>query len=89
MYYLSDGFVVVSCVIIVVFLEIKVEKNKENMFHAFKKLINPASGVLFTIVFGFGMGLGVFFNYGTVYLQEEMGATTAMIGMYFIKIVQI
>ena len=50
------------------------------MFHAFKKIINPASGVFFTIVCGFGMGSGVFMNYGAVYLQEEMGASSAMIG---------
>jgi hypothetical protein len=72
---------VVSCLIVAFFLEIKVEKNKENMFHGFKKIINPASAVFFTILCGFGMGCGVFFNYGAVYLQEEMGASSAMIGM--------
>ena len=40
---------------IVIFLEIKVEKNKENIVYAFRRLINPASGVFFVILLGFGI----------------------------------
>ena len=59
------------------------EKNKENLLYAFKKIINPASGVFFLILFGFGIGTGIFFNYGVVYLQEEMEASSAMVGKKF------
>ena len=81
-YYVSDGFIFVSCAIILIFLEIQVEKNNGNLLDAFRRILNPASGVYFLICFGIGLGFGVFGNYGAVYLQEEMSASSAMVGMF-------
>ena len=71
--------------VILLFLEIKVEKNKGSMLHAFKRLLNPATGVYFTILLGLGIGLGIF-NYVPLYLQDEMEASSAMIGEYFLTV---
>ena len=75
-----DIFLLVTSVIIVFALEIKVEHAKEGIVQGFTKILNPASGVFFAIGMGMGLGFGVFSTYGPVYLQEEMGASSAMIG---------
>ena len=62
------------------FLDIKVEKNKESLFYAFRRIINPASATFLLIMLVAGIGWGVLANYTLVYLQEEMGASSAMIG---------
>ena len=82
-YYLSDIFLLVSFMVILLFLKIKVEKNKGSILHAFKSLVNPATGVYFTIMLGLGIGLGIF-NYVPLYLQDEMEASSAMIGEYLL-----
>ena len=75
-----DIFLLVTSFIIVFALEIKVEHAKESIAKGFSKILNPASGVFFAIGMGMGLGFGVFSTYGPVYLQEEMGASSAMIG---------
>ena len=82
-YYVSDGFLAVCCLMIIVFLDINVEKNRQGVVQAFKRIINPATGVFLLIMFFNGMGLGIFINYVAIYLQEELGASSAMIGKLF------
>ena len=79
-YYVSDGFLAVSCAIILLLLNIKTEKHKQNALHAFKRIANPASVVFVLIMIVNGIGIGIFASYGIVYLQEDMGATSTMIG---------
>jgi len=61
-------------------LEINVEKNRENIFQVSRQIINPTSGLFFLICLGMGLGRGLFNNYGPIYLQEQMEASSAMIG---------
>ena len=79
-YYVSDGFLAVCCIIIIVFLNVKAETHKQNAFHAFKRIANPASGAFVIIMIVSGIGIGVMSSYGIVYLQEEMEASSSMIG---------
>ena len=79
-YYVSDGFLAVCCVIIIVFLNVKAEKHKQNVFHAFKRIANPASGVFVIIMIVTGIGIGVMSSYVMVYLQEDLEASSSMIG---------
>lgn len=79
-YYLSDGFVVVSCLIVIMFVHVKAEKHKQSIFHAFMRISNPATGVYLLIMLILGMGMGIFQTYLMVYLQEDLKASSAMIG---------
>jgi predicted MFS family arabinose efflux permease len=79
-YYVSDGFLAVSCIIIIVLLNVKAKKHKQNVFHAFKRIANPASGVFVIIMIVNGIGIGVMSSYVMVYLQEDLGASSSMIG---------
>ena len=72
--------------IILVFVDVRVEKNKQSMFQALKRIINPASGVFLFIMLGAGIGNGIYVNYVPVYLQEELKASSAMIGKKFFEI---
>ena len=58
------------------------EKNDGNILDAFKRILNPASGIFFLILLGLGIGFGVSANYVVVYLQEDMGASSAMVGKF-------
>ena len=82
-YYFSDGILVICFFIILFTLDIKVDKNKASFFEAISRICNPASFIFFMIILGTGIGLGVGANYVVVYLQEDMGASSAMVGKYF------
>ena len=60
----------------------KVEKNEESFLYAFRRILNPASGMFFLMILGLGIGWGVAANYVAVYMQEDMGASSAMVGKY-------
>ena len=84
-YYFSDGCAAVSCLLVIIFLKINVEKTKHTLFGAFKRIANPATGVFLLIMLTLGFGFAIM-TYLLVYLQEEMQASSAMIGRYFLKI---
>ena len=79
-YYVSDGFLIVSAFTVLMFLEIKVEKHRQNVFRAFKRILNPATGAFLIIMLIVGIGHGIFLNYLTIFLTEELNASSAMIG---------
>ena len=79
-YYVSDGFVAISCLILIVFVQVKAEKHKQSVFHAFRRIANPATGVFLVVMLVQGVGFGIFQNYLIVYLQEDLNASSAMIG---------
>ena len=79
-YYVSDGFLIVSAFTVFLFLEIKVEKHRQNVFRAFKRILNPATGAFLIIMLIVGIGHGIFLNYLTIFLTEELSASSAMIG---------
>lgn len=79
-YYVSDGFLIVSAFTVFLFLEIKVEKHRQNVFRAFKRILNPATGAFLIIMLIVGIGHGIFLNYLTIFLTEELNASSAMIG---------
>ena len=79
-FYVSDVFLFVGCLIVYFYLEINVEKNRENIFQVSREIINPTAGLFFLICLGMGLGRGLFNNYGAIYLQEQMKASSAMIG---------
>ena len=79
-YYVSDGFLAVFCMIVVIFLEVNAEKNKQNLFRAFKSVVNPAMCVFLLIMFLAGIGQGVYFSYVIVYIQEDLQGSSAMVG---------
>ena len=79
-YYVSDAFLIVSAFTVLMFLEIKVEKHRQNVFHAFKRILNPATGAFLIIMLIVGIGHGIFLNYLTIFLTEELSASSAMIG---------
>ena len=68
--------------VVILFLKVKVEKNTEKFMPSFKKIINPASGVFLILAFGLGLTIGIEGNYVLIYLGEDLGATSTMIGMY-------
>ena len=68
--------------VVLIFLEVNVEKNTEKFIPSFKKIINSASGVFLILIFALGVTVGVEGNYIFVYLQEDLGATSTMIGIY-------
>ena len=72
-YYVSDGFLIVSAFTVLMFLEIKVEKHRQNVFRAFKRILNPATGAFLMIMLIVGIGHGIFLNYLTIFLTEELG----------------
>ena len=78
-YYVSDICLAVCCIIILVFLDIRVEKDKQNIFSALKRVINPATAVFLLIMLVSGLGHGIYFDYVAVYLQEELNASSSMI----------
>ena len=79
-YYVSDGFLIVSAFTVLMFLDIKVEKHRQNVFRAFKRILNPATGAFLIIMLIIGIGHGIFLNYLTIFLTEELSASSAMIG---------
>ena len=79
-YYVSDAFYAVAFLIILIFLNVNAEKHKQSIFHAFKRIANPASGVFLLLMLSLGIEMGIFSNYVLVYLQEDLKATSAMIG---------
>jgi len=81
MFYFTAGTLVVCFLVVIFFLEVKVEKNTEKFIPSFKKIINPASGVFLILVFALGITVGIEANYVLVYLGEDLGATSTMIGM--------
>ena len=82
-YYFADGLYVVCCLVILVFLKIEVEKTEATVMYAFKRVLNPATGVFLVILLGNGIGYGIYLNYVVVYLQENLEASSAMVGKYF------
>ena len=79
-YYVSDGFLAAFCLIVVIFLDVNAEKNKQNLFRAFKSVVNPAMCVFLLIMFLAGIGQGVYFSYVIVYIQEDLQGSSAMVG---------
>ena len=77
---MSDGFLTIEFLVVVIFLEVHVEKNKQNIFRALKRVMNPAMVVFLSIMFLAGIGQGVYFSYVIVYIQEDLQASSAMVG---------
>ena len=69
------------------FVDVKVEKNKESFVESFKKIVNPASGIFLFLVFGgLGIPIGLCANYVNIYLQEDLQASSTMIGKYSVDL---
>ena len=81
-YLASDSFLAASGLIIILLLDVKVEQHKQSFAHAFKSILNPATAIFLVISLVLGFGYGIFANYLTIYLQEDLGASSAMIGEY-------
>ena len=85
-YYFSDATLGITILVVMLFLDIKVEKNKESFVHSFKNIFNPASAIFLLLVFGLGIPFGVGGSYGIIYLQEDLQASSTMIGKYSVDL---
>ena len=83
-YYFSDGILAICFLLVLLTLDVKVEKSKESFIEAIKRISNPASYIFFMIILGSGIGVGIYNNYVVVYLQEDMEASSAMVGKYLL-----
>ena len=80
MFYFTDGMLGLTLLVVWFSLDCSVEKTKDSFITSFKKILNPAFAVFLLIGFAMGIEIGVGGNYVIVYLQEELGATSTMIG---------
>ena len=76
----------VAAIVILFFVEVRIEKNKEKFIPSVKKILNPALGVFLLFIFALGIPIGISANYVYAYLQDELQASSAMIGNYFEEI---
>ena len=81
MFYFTDGMLGFTFLVVWFSLDCEVEKTKDSFITSFKKVFNQAFAVFLLIGFAMGLEIGVGSNYVIVYLQEELGATSTMIGM--------
>ena len=79
-FYFTDAVLGVTFLVVLLFLEVKVEKNKERFVPSFKKIFNPASATFLLLIFSMGIEMGIGANYVIIYLQEDLKASSAMVG---------
>ena len=71
-----------AAIVVLFFVEVRIEKNKEKFIPAVKKILNPALGVFLLLIFSLGIPVGISANYVYAYLQDELQASSSMIGKY-------
>ena len=71
-----------AAIVVLFFVEVRIEKNKEKFIPAVKKILNPALGVFLLLIFSLGIPVGISANYVFAYLQDELQASSTMIGKY-------
>ena len=72
-----------AAIVVLFFVEVRIEKNKEKFIPSVKKILNPALGVFLLLIFSLGIPVGISANYVYAYLQDELQASSTMIGKYF------
>ena len=71
-----------AAMVVLFFVEVKITKNTEKFIPAVKKILNPALGVFLLLIFSLGIPVGISANYVFAYLQDELQASSSMIGKY-------
>ncbi len=79
MYYCMDAILVVV-VAITCFIDVKIEKSSESDWKALKKFMQPVFLIFFGLNLILGTTFGVADTYVAVFLEEEFGASSELIG---------
>ena len=77
-FYIAAGFLTFTSVLIL-FLDVRVPETGERVLKSLKKIISPPALILFAFAFLFGFSWGIHDTYLFIYLQEDLGADSALI----------
>ena len=81
-YYVSDVLLALSCILTIWILDVRVEKEKsKNLMESARSMLNPSFILLVLMVAWVGITTQVSQIYVPVYLQDDLGASSDLIGM--------